>query len=236
MRSPAQLLWNQQAKLFKYWWANPTASLGQALTDLNLKTYDAAKKVSERLKGRLNLPITCPNCFEERLTAGVCGNCSFRPDAPNVRLDTASDEQSQVRELVERELASPLAMDCIADVLRWLMPYQPGPGVSARVGPLVAKDLLEMRERWGSLLASEGMRAQVVARVKARLRLVHRSLRGRPTAAAEMGGEALVMSMEGGGESGKADEDEGEYVLIRRSELAKIRETLESVKALLLEL
>ena len=72
-RAPAQ------ARLHRWLWDHPGATLAAAAKDLHL-SYGSVVVAAHRLRRRP--PGLCPECFAPSFHAGVCHACGFEPAAP----------------------------------------------------------------------------------------------------------------------------------------------------------
>jgi hypothetical protein len=186
-----------QAKLFKYLWYHPGASLVQAAQELKI-SHSNAKKTHYLLKMRKDLHIRCPECFRPTFFSLVCQSCGFEGDRPSVPVEGYFDQVSPVhsiqplnglgsrtdysllklgyggrniRHLVERS-EDPFLESCKSLLWEELKSYMPQDDVVEEATRLLTKEVIEFRVKYPLLVNAKDAKRQIVSNVLRRLRLV----------------------------------------------------------------
>lgn len=193
---------HRQHLIFRALWINPSIRPKDLAGLLKLKRENVREGLFE-LRHR-NLTRLCPECFHEKLVAGVCESCGFEPDAPVLPLEVMADSQSPtnhlfpgnqlgsepdfkglgllnnesvVRRWIDADVESPLVRAVKSDVENELKRLYPDEAISDEAGRLVIKEVVEFHARYPKLTTTKYARAQLTENVINRLKLLHPRLR-----------------------------------------------------------
>jgi hypothetical protein len=190
-----------QARLFKYLWYHPGASLVQASQELKI-SYSNAKKTHYLLKKRQDLHIRCPECFKPTFYNLTCHTCGFEGDRPSVPIDDYFDQVSPVhsiqslnglgsqtdysllklqygakniQHLAER-VKDPFLESCKSLLWEELKSYMPKDEVVEEATRLLVKEVIEFRVKYPLLVNAKVVKQQLVSNVLKRIKLVTKLL------------------------------------------------------------
>jgi hypothetical protein len=186
-----------QARLFKYLWYHPDASLVQAAQELKI-SYGGIKKKHYLLKKRQDLHIRCPECFRPTFYNLTCQSCGFEGDRPSVPIEGYFDQVSPVhsiqplnglgsqtdysllrfayggrniKHLVERS-EDVFLESCKSLLWQELKKYMPKDEVVEEATRLLEKEVVEFRAKYPLLINAKDAKRQIVSNVVERLKMV----------------------------------------------------------------